>query len=248
MKRLGVWVGLGLWAGLAVGCGGTGPGHSASGAVTGKAPAYRGAATPAWRGAEVWGDLSKLQNYAFRSTIVVGAAGGSGSSVTFSGRYHSPDNYQLVMSGLPGSDQGVTITAAGGHYYMGSAGSTADLGTDPGLAATYTAVAEGAWEGLFRSSTATYVGACVDGGRRGNAYRLTSESALAGTGQEITGTACLDAATGAPLHSDLKWSMAVGSKIASFEDRLQITSIGNVPPIPAPAGAQTLPGGGRAGG
>ena len=244
-KRVDRAIGACLLAALTLaGCGSTGTGTHASGTAPssskGKGSAASGA--KAWRGGQVWGNLTKLQNFSLQSKIVIGGTGGAGESVNFTEEQYSPTNYTMTME-TAGSTQGTTIILAGGHYYWETGTEVMDMGTSAqGLGATYASLTS-SWQGWFQSSDATYAGPCSAAGRSGNEFRLSASLPYGGVNESVKGNACLDQQTGAPLSTYLKWTLSSGGKSMSFEDSLQVTGIGNVAPIPAPKGA-TAPGSG----
>lgn len=258
MKRTRVSRALGASLLVALAAAGCGSG-SASHHTTGKsvpangAQASTGAKGPSWQGSGVWGNLAKLNNFSLHSAIVVGGSQGASASgaTTFDEEYYSPTNYKMVID--PGGSQPITIIFAGGHYYFVSGSQALDMGTNlQGMADMYAGMGASAWEGLYSNSNATYAGSCTVAGRAGDAYDLSATVPLSlGTGgasESIRGSACIDRSSGAPLRTDLKWTMTVGGKSMSYEDSLTVEGVGNVAPIPAPAGAKPVPGTGSGGG
>lgn len=254
MKRTRVSPALGaslLVALSAAGCGSGSASHHTTGATvpSSGAKASTGAKVPSWQGSGVWGNLAKLNNFSLRTAIVVGGSSASGAT-TFDEEYYSPTNYKMVID-PSGTAQPITIILAGGHYYFVSGSQALDMGTSlQGMADMYAGMGTGAWAGLFGSANASYTGPCNAAGRSGDSYSIATAVPLGlGAGNEtIKGSACLDTVTGAPLLTDLKWTMSVGGKSESFEDRLTVEGVGNVAPIPAPAGAKPVPGAGSGGG
>lgn len=90
-------------------------------------------------------------------------------------------------------------------------------------------------------SNGQYLGPCLIAGRPGNSFQLNVSMyglvTLLGLGK-IGGTACLDAATNAPLRLDVAWHQQGGS--SSLNAHFLITGVGDVSFIPAPAGAVPL--------
>ncbi len=225
---------------LTAGCGGGGAANAGSSAKkTGSSASAAPSSAPAWSGSGVWGNLIKLNNFSLVTNITVGdGTSGGTETTTIQEDYFSPTNYKMVINTHSGSPP-VTLTFAGGHYYFDSGTQTFALGTNlQGMADVYVSMGASAWQDIYDSSTAAYTGSCTQAGRAGNAYHLSATVPIGAVSGTISGNACLDKATGAPLYSDLKWNMSTGSgKSTSFDDRLTVLGIGNVSVIPAPAGA-----------
>jgi hypothetical protein len=256
-------------------CGGAAPPRSASGAPTGAGAqpggsggsggsggtaAPKPAAGHPWQGSAAWGALAKLGNYAYRSTVVT-ASGGQNSTVTVEARYHSPTDYELTIA-VGGQKPARLIRADNGHRYLVQPGQGAPLDLGAGSQSPYGAMfqvyeseATGPWTGLFGGSHGTYAGPCTVLGRLGSAFRVGGASpalagAVTGARESFSGTACLDARTGAPLRASFQWQLGASGKTLTYSDRMQLTAVGTVPPIPPPSGAKAFPGvpGGTPGG
>ncbi len=219
---------------------------------------------PVWPGGGAWTDLAKLGNYSFQSSYHLRTAP-STASLSVDGEYHDPSDYQLTgdMSGAAGGQQ-VALIDAGNHYYAGiPGGEFVDLrgnlrqspGGSTGSNNATAKISQGlgafntAWSTLLAGSSGRYTGPCLIAGRPGNSFALNvSLYGLAswfGLGK-IGGAACLDAATNAPLRLDVAWQQKGGS--SSLNAHFLVTGVGNVPSIPAPAGAVPLSSLARQGG
>ncbi len=162
--------------------------------------------------------------------------------------YYSPTDYDFVID--PGTAHSVSvIRAQNGHYYFSGPEGSFDLGTNnqTGLAAAFAApLAQrssiaNSWKNTFEGGVARYAGACSVLGRPGNAYDVSVNLGVVGSSGHETGVTCVDRATGAPLRSELSWSVTANGKTTRFSDLLEMTAIGNVPPILPPAGARPFP-------
>lgn len=66
--------------------------------------------------------------------------------------------------------------------------------------------------------------------------------AATGVKETVSGTACIDAQTQAPLSAEFHWSLAAGGKRMTYSDRMELTALGTVAGILAPRGATSLQG------
>jgi len=220
------------------------------------------AAAPSWPGSAAWQDLQKLNDFAYQS-VLLSASGGQSGGVTVTAQYHSPTDYKLVEQNTSDSTTLTLIQADDGHLYLQTSdqGTILDLGANGGtstlgaasVAGITAATAE--WSGLFGGATGTSTGTCSVAGRSGTSFKQTlSGASVPGvTAASMSGTTCIDQATGAPLQSQFSWSVTTGGQTTTLKDSLTVTQVGGVPDIPAPAGAQAMPaipglGGATAGG
>lgn len=224
---------------LTAGCGGgAGATTGSSAKKTGPSNSAAPSSAPAWSGGGVWGNLTKLNNFSLETDIAVaGGTSGGGETTTIQEDYFSPTDYKMVINTHSGSPP-VTLTFVGKHYYFNSGTQTYNLGTNmQGMADVYVSMGANAWQDIYSGSSATYTGSCSQAGRAGNAYHLSTTVPIGSGSDTIAGNACIDKATGAPLYSDMKWSLSSGGKSTTFADRLTVVGVGNVSAIPAPAGA-----------
>ncbi len=241
MSKVKFFLSLGLpviLAGAMVGCGGGAPAGGSGGGSGGSGPT---AAGPPWGGTSAWSNLTKLTNYSFHTTFTIG-----GNTETMDEEQHDPGNYKLTI-GQGGQTE--TFILAGGHNYMGSASGFIDLGAATSNSASSGSQQGGStWQGFLGGNGATYAGPCNVNGRAGNAFNLKVSSgllgaAVTGANANVTGKACVDAATGVLLSSNVQWTYTANGKSATMGDTFQLTGIGNIPVIPAPAGAMSIPSG-----
>lgn len=223
---------------LTAGCGGGAGATTGSAKKTGSSTSAAPSSAPAWSGGGVWGNLVKLQNFSLVTDITVaGGSGGGGETTTIQEDYFSPTDYKMVINTHSGSPP-VTLTFVDKHYYFNSGTQTYNLGTNmQGMADVYVSMGANAWQDIYSGSSATYTGSCNEAGRAGNAYHLSTTVPIGSGSDTIAGNVCIDKATGAPLYSDMKWSLSSGGKSTAFDDRLTVVGVGNVSAIPAPTGA-----------
>ncbi len=241
MKQPKVFLTIGLSALLAIvaaGCGASAPSGGSGGGSSGSgAPS----SSPAWGGPAAWNNLTKLTNYSFQTSVNMG-----GSTMTINEKQHDPHNYQMTI-GQGGQTE--TFILAGGHNYMGSGSGFIDLGAaNSSSASTGLQQAASTWQGFLGGNGTTYAGPCNVNGRAGNAFNLKVSSgllgaAVTGTSANVAGKACVDAATGVLLSSNVQWTYTGGGKSATMADTFQLTGMGNVPVIPVPSGVISIPGG-----
>ncbi len=241
MKHPKVFLTIGLSALLAIVAAGCGAGAPSGGSGGGSGGSGAPSSSPAWGGTAAWSKLTKLTNYSFQSNITIG-----GVTETINEEQHDPANYRMTM-GEGGQNE--TFILAGGHYYMGSASGFIDLGTsNSSSGSSGLQSAASTWQDFLNGNGATYAGPCNINGRAGNAFNLKVSSGMLGaavTGASVntTGKACVDAATGVLLSSNVNWTYTGGGKSTTFADTFQLTGLGNVPVIQAPAGATAIPTG-----
>lgn len=180
-----------------------------------------------WPAIAAWHRLNTLRNYAFRSSIRLGAH----TTAITTGRYHNAHNYAITRSVVRAADTDTTslLLATNQHYYTGPAHQRVDiLINNPktvGLRASvlsYTIL----WALYLRTSRGTPAGSCHQAGRPGQRFQI---SVLA----TMVGSACIDKATGAMLAASLR--NRSGGRAASFA----VTCVGGVAAIPPPLHPRT---------
>ncbi|MDA8066250.1 MAG: hypothetical protein M0031_12260 [Thermaerobacter sp.] len=241
MKRIGAVAVAGLALVLAAaGCGPSKPAAAPPAANSSGGGSV--ANSPSWNGNGTSQRLSKLGNYSYRSNISLGVQGKQGTAMIVEGYYHSPTQYKLVVS--PGTPAQVTLIAADdGHYYYQATGVNYDMGTKkPNSFESMAAEGIGGWGSLWSGAKGTYTGPCSVAGRSGNSFQLASAAVgISGVSESERGSACVDSATGAPLSSTFEFTVSTSKGSVTDKDSLQVTGVGNVPPIAPPAGAKPMP-------
>ncbi len=208
MRRLRLWASLVSVAVLTTACGPHG--------ATPAAPRSK----DSWPGVAAWHRLNALRNYAFRSVIQSAA----NTTITTFGRYHGTHNYSITRIVDSQNDRDFTTLslATNKHYYAGAKHPHVDLlmndpiGVD--LRARVLSYAL-QWATYLRTSRGVPTGSCNQAGRSGHRYRIA-------VFPDMTGSACVDATTGALLF--------VAIHDSSGKTSFVITSVGDAAPIQPP--------------
>ena len=208
-------------------------------------------ANPTWNGPKAWAALPRLHDFGYTASILEGY---EFQAIVYDQRErYDRGSYRIDLLGKAAqfADAGVTsLVFTGGHRYIrvtapwkGSplARGWYDLGSK--VMGPYVDVVHQfgilarAWQTRLTGSVGTYTGTCDVAGRTGNAFRVLYPDPDPTLGKWITGSACIDRASGAPLRLalTLHGNDRSGSPV-DIEDRFTVTSVGGVAPIAAPSG------------
>lgn len=233
-----------LTATLAAGCGASTP---------------KAAAKPAskWAGPALLKTLANLPNYAYTASIHEVT---SERDLTYAqdAAHHGKDYLEDVLgTSRSQAFMGATSLAyVGGDYYISITTPPSGSGFTAGwyklgkkASGPYSLVLKNfgeigvALRGMLQGSTASAAGSCAALGRKGSMWKVKFLLPQgAGPSTHASGTACTDKASGAPLTIDLSYNAvdAQGQPV-TISDHFRMTSLGTVPTLAVPAGAQPAP-------